>query len=229
MKAFNIIENGKGLESWKRVELPDPTPGLGQVLIRVKAVSLNPRDLMIISGSYRVIATTSSQVKTERLRSLGVSDIINYKETPNWQQEVLRLTNGLGVDQVIEVGGTGTLPKSLESVRSGGFVTLVGLLTGFADPINISPILFKAVRLQGAGVGSIQMAEAMTHTITARKLKPVIAEIFGFEAAKDALAKLQDAERFGKIVIRIDKKNGRFKAAKDYKSKAIIFSAISKL
>jgi NADPH:quinone reductase-like Zn-dependent oxidoreductase len=339
MKAFNIVETGKGLESWKRVELPDPTPGPGQVLIQIKAVSLNPRDLMIISGSYplplkekvipvsdgageivavgpgvtrwkvgdrvfgayfqqwhdgriapdaqlhalggsldgmlaqlvplpesgvirvpdhlsyeeastfpvaavtawkavmesvprmnpgatvltlgtggvslfaiqfaqacgyRVIATTSSQVKAERLRSLGVSDVINYKETPSWQQEVLRLTNGLGVDQVIEVGGTGTLPKSLESVRSGGSVTLVVLLTGIADSINISPVLFKAVRLQGVGVGSIQMAEAMTHTIAARKLKPVIAEVFGFEEAKDALAKLQDAKRFGNIVIRIE-------------------------
>jgi NADPH:quinone reductase-like Zn-dependent oxidoreductase len=153
---------------------------------------------------YRVIATTSSQVKAERLRSLGVSDVINYKETPNWTQEVLRLTNGLGVDQVIEVGGTGTLPQSLESVRSGGLVSLIGLLTGITDSINIAPILFKAIRLQGAGVGSIQMVEAMTHTIAARKLKPVIAEVLGFAEAKNALAKLQDAQHFGKIVIRID-------------------------
>ena len=83
-------------------------------------------------------------------------------------------------------------------------MTLVGLLTGIFDSINVSPVLFKAVRLQGVGVGSIQMAEAMAHTIAARKLKPVIAEVFGFEEAKDALAKLQDAQRFGKIVIRID-------------------------
>ena len=83
-------------------------------------------------------------------------------------------------------------------------MTLIGLLTGFADPINTSPILFKKVRLQGAGVGSIQMAEAMTHTIAARKLEPVIAEVFGFEEARDALAKLQDAHNFGKIAVRID-------------------------
>jgi len=143
-------------------------------------------------------------VKAERLRSLGVSEVINYKDTPDWQQEVLRLTNGIGVDQVIEVGGTGTLPKSIESVRSGGLVSFIGLLTGISDALNVAPILFKKVRLQGAGVGSIEMAEAMAHTVSAIRLKPVIAEVFGFNDAKDALAKIQDTQHFGKLVIRID-------------------------
>ncbi len=134
----------------------------------------------------------------------GSTDFVNYKEHPNWQQEVLRLTNGLGVDHVIEVGGTGTLPKSIEAVRPSGLVSLIGLLTGVSDPINIAPILFKAVRLRGIVAGSIEMSEAMTRTIAARKLKPVIAKVFRFEKAKDALAKLQDAQHVGKIVIRID-------------------------
>lgn len=108
------------------------------------------------------------------------------------------------MDHVIEVGGTGTLPKSIEAVRPSGLVSLIGLLTGVSDPINIAPILFKAVRLRGIVAGSIEMAEAMTRTIAARKLKPVIAKVFRFEKAKDALAKLQDAQHVGKIVIRID-------------------------
>jgi NADPH:quinone reductase-like Zn-dependent oxidoreductase len=193
------------LTAWNAVmeSLPRMSPGATVLTLGTGGVSLFAIQFAQASG-LRVIATTSSHAKTERLRSLGVSDVINYKETPNWEQEVLRLTNGQGVDQVIEVGGTGTLPKSLQSVRSGGLVNLIGLLTGYNDPIDTSPILFNKLRLQGSGVGPVQMAESMARTIAARKLKPVIAEIFGFEQAKDALAKLQDSATFGKVVIRID-------------------------
>ena len=177
--------------------MPKMNPGATVLTLGTGGVSLFAIQFALACG-LRVIATTSSQVKTERLRSLGVSDVINYKETPNWQQEVLRLTNGLGVDQVIEVGGTGTLPKSLEAVRPGGLVTLIGLLTGFSDPIDTSPILFKKIRLQGSGVGPVQMAEAMARTIAALKLKPVIAEIFEFEKARDALARLQHTRELWK-------------------------------
>ena len=81
---------------------------------------------------------------------------------------------------------------------------LIGLLTGFNEPIDTSPILFKKVRLQGSGVGPVQMAEAMAETIAALRLKPVIAEVFEFDRARDALARLQETENFGKVVIRIE-------------------------
>jgi len=166
-------------------------------------VSLFAIQLALASG-YRVIATTSSPAKAERLRALGVRDVINYIQTPNWDQAVLQLTNGHGVDQVVEVGGTGTLPKSLRSVRPGGLVNLIGLLTGYNDPIDTSPILFNKLRIHGSGVGPIQMAESMARTIEALQLSPVIAEVFEFEQAKDAVVKLRDPSTFGKVVIRID-------------------------
>jgi NADPH:quinone reductase-like Zn-dependent oxidoreductase len=192
------------MTAWNAVmeSVPPMNPGATVLTLGTGGVSLYAIQIALASG-LRVIATTSSESKTERLRSMGVSDIINYKETPNWQQEVLRLTNGIGVDQVIEVGGTGTLPKSLESVRTGGLVSLIGLLTGFNAPIDTSPILFKKIRLQGSGVGPVQMAEAMAGEIGALKFKPFIAEVFEFDRARDALARLQNPENFGKVVIRI--------------------------
>ena len=94
--------------------------------------------------------------------------------TPEWHKEVLRLTGGRGVDIVLEVGGTGTLPKSLRAVRPGGQVDLIGVLSGIAEPLNIGPILHNSIRLQGIYVGSVEMFEAMNRAITANKLKPVI-------------------------------------------------------
>lgn len=150
----------------------------------------------------RTIITSSSDEKLARAEKLGASEAINYSNTPEWHKEVLRLTGGRGVDIVLEVGGAGTLAKSLRAVRPGGQVSLIGVLSGIAEPLNIGPILHNSVRLQGIYVGSVEMFEAMNRAITANKLRPVIDRTFAFDQAREALRYMESGQHFGKIVIR---------------------------
>ena len=101
----------------------------------------------------RVIATSSSDEKLPSAKKLGASEGINYKTTPEWDKKVRELTDGVGVDHIVEVGGAGTLPRSLKAVRMGGHISLIGVLAGGAE-CNPTPVLMKSVRLQGVFVGS---------------------------------------------------------------------------
>jgi NADPH:quinone reductase-like Zn-dependent oxidoreductase len=149
----------------------------------------------------RVIITSSSDQKLEKARELGADETINYKNAPQWDKEVLNLTSRTGVDHVIEVGGAGTLSKSLNSVRVGGHVAVIGVLATGGD-FNPVSILMKGVRLQGIFVGSRQMFENMNRAIEARRMKPVIDKTFAFEEAREALKYMESGSHFGKIVIR---------------------------
>jgi NADPH:quinone reductase-like Zn-dependent oxidoreductase len=150
----------------------------------------------------RVIATSSSNEKLERVKKLGASDGINYKETPAWEEKVRELTGGVGVDHVIEVGGAGTFNQSLKAVRIGGTISLIGVLAGKGD-VNLMPILMKNVRVNGIMVGSRDMFEAMNRAIALAQMRPVVDRVFDF---KDILAALQHMEagaHFGKICLRV--------------------------
>jgi NADPH:quinone reductase-like Zn-dependent oxidoreductase len=151
----------------------------------------------------RTIITSSSDEKLARAKALGASETINYARTPEWRKEVVKLTNGRGVDVVLEVGGAGTLPHSLRSVRPGGHVSLIGVLSGIAEPLNIGPILHNSIRLQGIYVGSVEMFEAMDRAIITHKMKPVIDRVFSFEETREALHYMETGRHFGKIVIRV--------------------------
>lgn len=335
MKAFEI-QNKFGLDSLTLTERPDPSPGYGQVLIKLRAVSLNYRDLMVVKGLYnpklplpliplsdgvgeivavgegvtrvnigdrvagiffqkwvageltaekansalggaiegmlaeyvvlhedgvvrvpehlsdeeaatlpcaavtawnalfhsgnlkagetvlvqgtggvsifalqfallagaRVIATSSSDEKLERVRQLGATDTINYKQTPDWGKKVRELTAGDGVDYVVEVGGAGTLSESLRAVRHGGQISLIGVLTGGSGEINTASILMKNVRVQGIYVGSREMFEAMNSALALHKLHPICDRIFDFHQAPQALKYMETGSHFGKICIR---------------------------
>lgn len=151
----------------------------------------------------RVILTSSSDEKLERAKALGADDTINYKKTPEWDKEVLRLTEGRGADVVLEVGGAGTLAYSLRSVRHGGQVSLIGVLSGLNEPLNIAPILHGNIRVQGIYVGSVAMFEAMNRAITVNHLKPVIDRVFSFHQTREALRHMESAQHLGKIVIKV--------------------------
>ena len=191
--------------AWNLLMEPAPrwSPGSTVVVLGTGGVSIFAAQLALGAG-LRVIATSSSDKKIERLRELGIRDVINYRTTPDWQKEVLRLTNGVGADHVVEVGGAGTLPRSFEAVKIGGVVSLIGLLTGANIEINPLPVLFKSIRLEGLTVGSVPTFENMNRTIEALGLEPVIDEVFPLARASEALRKLESASHFGKIVIRID-------------------------
>lgn len=134
----------------------------------------------------RAIVTSSSDKKLERVKALGAWQTINYKTDPDWEKTVLKLTDGLGVDQVVEVGGAGTLEKSLTATRFGGMVGLIGVLTGFGGAVNPDAVLRKSINLQGIYVGSRAMFEDMNRALSAHQTKPLIDQTFDFANAPDA-------------------------------------------
>ncbi|HEY1067420.1 MAG TPA: NAD(P)-dependent alcohol dehydrogenase, partial [Pirellulales bacterium] len=154
------------------------------------------------AAGARVISTSSSDDKLARLTELGASDLINYKKQPKWADEAMRLTNGLGVDRVIEVGGAGTLPLSMKAVKRGGVVSLIGVLTGQGE-FNPTSVLMKSVRLQGIFVGSKAMFETMNRAIAQHQLRPVVDRTFGFDELQPALEYMQSGKHFGKICLKI--------------------------
>jgi NADPH:quinone reductase-like Zn-dependent oxidoreductase len=149
----------------------------------------------------RVIATSSSDDKLQRLRELGAFAGINYKLAPEWDEEAKRLTGGAGVDRVVEVGGAGTLEKSFNATAQGGTISLVGVLAGLEGTVNPLPVLFKGLRLLGTSVGPRRIFEEMNRAIEQHGLRPVIGKVFPFEQAREALHFLQSGGHFGKIVV----------------------------
>lgn len=165
-------------------------------------VSIFALQFAVMSGA-RVIITSSSDEKLARAKKLGAWTTINYKTTPEWGKETLKLTNGAGVDHVVEVGGAGTLEQSFLAVRVGGTVSLIGVLSGFGGQISPYPILMKGLRVHGIYVGSREMFEAMNRAMEVQEMKPVIDRVFPFTQAREALTLMESAAHFGKIVIAV--------------------------
>ncbi len=149
----------------------------------------------------RVIATSSSEEKIGRLREVGAEHTINYKACSDWGRRVLELTGGRGVDHVIEVGGPATLPQSIEAVRIGGHIALIGVLTGLAGDIPTAKLMAKQARLQGLTVGSRTHQQEMIRAIEAGGLRPLIDRSYGFEEIGDAFRYEAAARHFGKITL----------------------------
>src|SRR6202522_1158581 len=151
----------------------------------------------------RVIITSSSDEKLARAKALGADQTINYKTTPEWDKEVLRLTGGKGVDIVLEVGGGETFPRSMNSVRNSGQIAVIGVLSGLVGTIPVVLIGIQTLSVRGIFVGSVAMFEDMNRAMTANQIRPVIDRVFPFEQSADALRYMQSAQHFGKIVITI--------------------------
>lgn len=150
------------------------------------------------AAGARVIATSSSDEKLTRARQLGADEVINYRSTPEWGLRAAEIAGG-GVDHVVEVGGPATLDQALAAVRYGGELALVGVLTGFAGPINTGAILMKAINLRGVYVGSVSDLSAAL----ASGVRPVIDETFAFDQAENAYARLRSGEHYGKVAVAI--------------------------
>jgi NADPH:quinone reductase-like Zn-dependent oxidoreductase len=161
-------------------------------------VSLFALQFARLSGA-RVIATSSSDAKLTRVLQMGASDGINYKTTPEWGDKARALT-GSGVDHVVEVGGAGTIGQSLRAVRSGGRISLIGVLTG-GGSFNLTPILMKNVCVQGIFVGSRDMFEAMNRAIALHKMRPVVDRVFAFSEVREALRHMESGAHLGKVCI----------------------------
>ena len=176
-------------------------PGHTMVTLGTGGVSLFAAQFGLMSGA-RVIATTGSDDKIEPLRKLGVNEIINYRTTADWDSRVRELTGGRGADLVIEVGGPGSVAKSIGAIRYCGHVSVVGNLAG-KGTIDPGALFAKRASMCGIQVGSRDMFEAMNRAIEVSKLEPVIDRVFEFEDARAAYEHLASAKHFGKVVIRI--------------------------
>jgi len=163
-------------------------------------VSIFALQLARLMGA-QVIVTSSSEQKLARAKALGAAHGVNYKAMPEWDKAVVELTGG-GVDHVVEVGGPGTLARSLRAIRVGGKITMIGVLSGAAE-INPMLIFSRRANVQGISVGSTQMFEAMNRAIAASGLKPIIDKVFTFGETPAAYRHLQSAQHFGKVVIRV--------------------------
>jgi NADPH:quinone reductase-like Zn-dependent oxidoreductase len=191
LTAWHALMEGGGLKAGQTV-LVQGTGG----------VSLFALQFARMAGA-RVIATSSSDAKLAKARELGASDGINYKTTPDWDVAARNLTEGVGVDHIVEVGGAGTLPRSMKAVRMGGHIALIGVLSQ-GGGLEIFPLLMKNIRLQGIYVGSRAMFEAMNRAIALHKLRPVIDRVFPFDQAVAAYQHLESGTHFGKVVIRVE-------------------------
>lgn len=149
-----------------------------------------------------VIATSSSDEKLARAKELGADHLINYKAQPDWHKVARDITGGRGVDNAIEVGGPGTLEKSLAATAVSGRVSLIGVLTGGTGAVDPMMALFNRVTIQGIYVGSVEMFAAMNRAIAASELHPVVDRVFSFEEAREAYHFLEQGAHFGKVVIR---------------------------
>jgi NADPH:quinone reductase-like Zn-dependent oxidoreductase len=149
-----------------------------------------------------VIATSSSDAKLERLKAMGADHLINYKTTPNWGAEAAKLTGG-GVDHVVEIGGAGTLPESINAARIGGHISLIGVLAGYAGPVPTMLLMAKQIRLIGITVGTRREQLDMIRAIDANGLKPVIDRHFPLAELGAAFRHQESGTHFGKICVDI--------------------------
>ena len=189
-----------GVTAWNALmEGPRPVgPGQSVLVLGTGGVSLLAAQIALAAGA-RVVATSSSDEKLERMRTMGVHETINYKATPDWGVRAAELTGG-GVDRVIEVGGAGTLAQSIQAVAFGGEVALIGVLTRSGDT---SPhgLMVKGATLRGIFVGSGAMARRLNAFVDTHSIKPVIDRRFAMEQAVDAWRYQASSGLFGKVVI----------------------------
>ncbi|WP_175811695.1 zinc-dependent alcohol dehydrogenase family protein [Burkholderia contaminans] len=190
--AWNALFGDGGLE-----------PGATVVLLGTGGVSIVALQLAHAAG-LRTIVTSSSDAKLERARTLGADATINYRATPEWQNEVLRLTGGAGADLVVEVGGKDTLPRSVAATKMGGIVSVIGGLSSFAGPeLGLLSLIGGIRQLHGIMVGSRAMLDDVVRLVDAKQIRPVVDRVFGFDDAPQAYAYLQSGQHFGKVVIRV--------------------------
>jgi NADPH:quinone reductase-like Zn-dependent oxidoreductase len=177
-------------------------PGHTVLVQGTGGVSIFALQFALLAGA-RVVVTSKSDEKLERVRELGAWETINYVTTPNWAERVLELTGGEGADHVIEVGGPATTDQSIAAARAGGTVSLIGVLGGLDAKIDPHPIAIKGLRVQGIRVGSRAVFEDMNRAIALNGLRPVIDRVFPFEQAREAFRHLEGAGHVGKVVISV--------------------------
>ena len=191
-----------GLTAWRAL-VDDGNLKAGEtVLVQgTGGVSIFALQLAKSMGS-KVIATSSSEEKLNKLKELGADEVINYKETPEWGKEVLAKTNNEGVDHVIEVGGGGTFGESVRATKLGGHIALIGVLSGpNASEIVLPRIFLKQIRMSGISMANKESQIAMIDYLETNQIEPIISDSFPLSKLADAFQHQIDNKHFGKISI----------------------------
>ena len=193
-----------GLTAWSAlVERGPVRPGEKLLILGTGGVSIFALQFGKALGA-ELIVTSGSDDKLQRARDMGAHHLINYRSSPNWERDVYKLTGGQGVDHIVEVGGVGTLEKSIRSVKPGGSIYLIGVLAGKEAPLDLTPVLMQDIRIQGVVVGSRRAFENMNRAVDVHKMEPVVDRVFSFDESAKAFEYLKSGSHFGKICIKID-------------------------
>jgi NADPH:quinone reductase-like Zn-dependent oxidoreductase len=163
-------------------------------------VSLFSMQFALAAGA-EVILLSGSDDKLERAKKLGVNHLINYKSVPKWENEVMKITKGIGAKHIVEVVGSDHINKSIEAVALDGTISVIGIMNGLTGNINTAQLMSKQIKLQGINVGSKEMFLRMNNTLEAKKIHPIIDSAFLFQDTIDAFKKLESGSHFGKLVI----------------------------
>ncbi len=192
-----------GVTAWRGlVTCGGIKPGDTVLTLGSGGVSLFALQFAKAAGAY-VIATSSSEDKLEKLQRLGANDVINYNAIPDWGRKAKELTQGRGVDHVIEVGGQNTLAQSITACRTGGHIAVIGFLAGIAAEISIPSLFSKQIRISGISIGSRADQEDMIRAIEVNKINPVIDRSFSLSQIGDAFNHYSIQKNFGKVCLDI--------------------------
>ena len=178
-------------------------PNESLVTLGTGGVALFAAQFAIAHGA-KVIALSSQEKKLERLATLGATAGLNYLEIPDWGRAVRRLTWGEGAEQIIEVGGAASLSQSLQAVKPGGTVSLIGVLGGTKAELDLLPILMRQIRVQGIFVGNRKSFTLMNEWLERTRVRPVVDKVFALDETSAALEYLRGGHHFGKVCIEID-------------------------
>ncbi|BAM90771.1 putative alcohol dehydrogenase [Bradyrhizobium oligotrophicum S58] len=192
-----------GVTAWSAVvKLGGIRPGQTVLTQGTGGVSIAALQIAKMAGA-RVIATSSSEAKIERLKAMGADVVMNYRTTTDWGRKAREIT-GQGVDLVVEVGGVGTLNESIRATRIGGTIAFIGVLAGApASELRLPLMVMQQQRLQGVTVGSVEDLQALANALALHQVKPVVDRVFPFTGAREAFHYMSSGTHFGKVAIAI--------------------------
>lgn len=191
------------LTAWRALMCDDHLKPGDTVLVQgTGGVSIFALQFAKLAGA-KVIATSSSDAKLEKLQALGADHVINYKATPQWGALAREMSGGHGIDHIVEVGGPATLEQSMLAARVGGHISVIGILTGLAGDFPLVTALIKQLRMQGVLVGSRTQQQAMVKAIDANGMTPIVDKVFALEEIVQAFQYQESNQHFGKICLAI--------------------------
>lgn len=188
--------------AWNALAAGDLKPGAAVLIQGTGGVSIFALQFARLKGA-RVLGISSSNEKLGRANAMGLDSGLNYRDNPEWDRWAMDQTDGEGVDLVVEVGGQGTLARSLRALRPGGTIAQIGVLSSSGDPFPLPLVLHKTARIQGIYVGSRQDFVEMNRAISLTEMRPV-GEEFHWTQAREVLERMADGSHFGKMVLTVN-------------------------